>query len=1225
MSVDTLAGLLARRIVVLDGAMGTMIQAKGLDEHDFRSGPLSAHPRELRGNNDILCLTRPEVICEIHQAYLDAGADVVKTNTFNANRVSQAEYGLEEYVTAINTAGATIARHAAETVMARTPGRTCLVAGVLGPTGKTLSMSPDVNNPGYRALNFERMAAVYRESAHALVEGGCDILLIETVFDTLNCKAAIWAAESLFESGVRRVPVMISGTITDQSGRTLSGQTPTAFWYSVRHAHPISIGLNCALGAEALRPYIAELSAVADTALSIHPNAGLPNAFGAYDDTPEQMAGAIGSMAREGLLNIAGGCCGTTPAHIRAIADAVRDVAPRTQPARSNAMCLSGLEPLTIDDTSLFLNVGERTNVAGSARFAGLIKAGNYEAALEIARQQVENGAQVIDVNMDDAMIDAVAAMTEFLNLAATEPSIARVPFMIDSSRWEVLEAGLRCVQGRCIINSLSLKEGDAAMLANARAARRYGAAVVVMAFDEKGQADTLERRIAIASRSIRALVDHAGYSPSDVIIDPNVFALATGIPEHRTFGKDFIEAVRAIKQQHPGVRTSGGISNVSFSFRGNNPLRESIHAVFLYHAIRAGLDMGIVNAGQLSVYEDIGPQLRERIEDVIFDRHPESTERLIDAASDVNPGHAREEKTALWRESPVEERLGYALVHGITDWVDADTAEAHARLGTALAVIEGPLMNGMNTVGELFGSGRMFLPQVVKSARVMKKAVAYLAPILERENAAGAAAPSTRATVVLATVKGDVHDIGKSIVGVVLQCNNYRVIDLGVMVPSHEILDAAVHERADLVGLSGLITPSLEEMSRVASEMKRRGMNVPLLIGGATTSRVHTAVKIAPSYDHPVVHVRDASLAPEVCRRLTSPATRDSYAATVADDYRAAREDFARRSTAAPVLTLAQARANRPAVDWRAYQPPVPHTTGITAFSDYPLNELTPYIDWTFFFRAWQLDRSYPAIMDDPSLGVQARKLYEDAQRMIERIVAGKLLTARAVIGLFPANSLGVEDIALYDSPSRERTVLTIRTLRQQHRKEPGSAHRSLADHVAPIDSGLVDYAGAFAATAGIGAEQLAGRFAADGDDYSSILVKVLADRFAEALAERLHERVRREFWGYAPDERLNATALFGVKYRGIRPAPGYPACPDHSEKKPLFDALGVEAATGMSLTENGAMSPAASVCGYYFAHPESRYFGIVGIGEDQLTEYANRKGIGIEQARKWLGYLTR
>ncbi|HEX6107032.1 MAG TPA: methionine synthase [Gemmatimonadales bacterium] len=1209
--------LLARRILVLDGAMGTMIQTYRLEERDYRGERFADWHRDLRGNNDLLTLTQPEVIRAIHTAYLEAGADIIETNSFNSTAASLADYGMEELVYELNHSAARLAREAADEFETRDPDTPRFVAGVLGPTSRTASISPDVNDPGARNATFDLLAATYEEAARGLVDGGADLLLIETIFDTLNAKAAIFAVESLFEHLGRRLPVMISGTITDASGRTLSGQVTEAFWNSVAHARPLSVGLNCALGAAALRPYVQELSRVAPVPVSTHPNAGLPNELGGYDESPEYMAGVLREFAEHGLVNLVGGCCGTTPEHIRAIAEAVRGLPPRSLPTPERRLRLSGLEPLTIGPETLFVNIGERTNVTGSRKFARLVLAGDYEPALEIARQQVENGAQLIDVNMDEGMLDSERAMTTFLNLMASEPDISRVPIVIDSSKWSVIEAGLKCVQGKGVVNSISLKEGEEAFVRHATLVRRYGAAVIVMAFDEQGQADTAERKVEICRRSYRILTERVGFPPEDIIFDPNIFAIGTGIEEHANYALDYIEATRRIKVELPGVLVSGGVSNVSFAFRGNDPVREAIHAVFLYHAIAAGMDMGIVNAGQLPIYADIPPDLLERVEDLVLNRRPDATDRMLEVAESVK-GHAAESQTDLaWRRAPVAERLSHALVEGIADYIVEDTEEARRLAEHPIEVIEGPLMAGMNVVGDLFGAGKMFLPQVVKSARVMKKAVAHLIPYLEAERATSPARrPNGR--VLLATVKGDVHDIGKNIVGVVLQCNNYDVIDLGVMVPAARILETARRERVDLIGLSGLITPSLEEMSFVAGELEREGFELPLLIGGATTSRVHTAVKIEPCYHGPVVHVLDASRAVGVTGNLLSDGRREEFAAGIRAEYQALRESRIDRRPPERRLTIEEARRSRLVLDWTGTPPPRPCFTGVKALDDYPIAELVDRIDWTPFFQAWELAGHYPAILDDPTVGPAARSLYRDARALLDRIVNERLLRARGVLGFFPANSVG-DDIELYAERDGAR-IATVHTLRQQMAKPPGRPNLALADYVAPRESGVTDYVGAFAVSTGEGLEELTAGFVAAHDDYSAILAKALADRLAEAFAERLHERVRTEFWGYARDEALTNEQLVREEYQGIRPAPGYPACPDHTEKETLFALLEPERHAGITLTESFAMLPGAAVSGWYFWRPEARYFGVGKVGRDQVEDYARRKGLDQATMERWL-----
>ena len=1213
---------------MLDGAMGTMIQSHRLDEDDYRGERFAPHAKPLKGNNDLLSLTRPEIIAGIHTAYLEAGADVIETNTFNANAISQADYALQTVVAELNHASARLARQAADAATARTPDRPRFVAGILGPTNRTASLSPDVNDPGARNVTFEDLVAAYGEQAVALVEGGVDLLMVETVFDTLNAKAALYAVDAAFERLGRRLPVMVSGTITDRSGRTLSGQTTEAFWISVRHADLFSVGLNCALGAEELRPHLEDLAAVADIPVSCHPNAGLPNAFGEYDQSPEAMAAIVGDFARTGLVNIVGGCCGTTPEHIRRIADAVAGVPPRVIPEVPRYTRLSGLDPLAIRPDRLFVNVGERTNVTGSAKFARLIREGNYEAAVDVAREQVANGAQMIDVNMDEGLLDSRAAMVRFLRLVEAEPDIARVPIVLDSSKWEVLEAGLKCLQGKGVVNSISLKEGEQEFLERARAVRRYGAAAIVMAFDERGQADTVDRKVEICARAYRLLTEEVGFPPEDVILDPNIFAVATGIEEHNGYGLAYLKACRTIKESLPHALVSGGVSNLSFSFRGNTALREAMHAVFLYHAMKAGMDMGIVNAGALPLYDDVPGDLRAAIEDVLFDRRPDATERLTRLAEAIR-GPGRQKVVDLaWREWPVAARLAHALVEGVVDFVEQDTEEARQQYPHPLQVIEGPLMDGMNVVGDLFGSGRMFLPQVVKSARVMKKAVAYLVPFIEEANAASGVVARQQGKIVMATVKGDVHDIGKNIVSVVLQCNNYEVIDLGVMVPAATILAAAREHGADAIGLSGLITPSLDEMVHVASAMEHEGLRIPLLIGGATTSKVHTAVRIAPAYAGPTVHVLDASRSVPAVGSLLSPEKRDGFVSEVAAEQRRLRASHGRQAAGSRFLPLANARERRFGIDWTAYAPVRPRNPGVSVFASHPLDELTAYIDWSPFFATWELKGRFPEILDDPAVGRQARSLYEDARKLLEEIVRHGLLAARSVIGLFPANSSG-DDVRIFDGDERRSVRMTVHHLRQQMEKAPGRPNLCLADFVAPVDTGVPDWVGAFVVSAGFGSVELAERFERDHDDYHAIMVKALADRLAEAMAEHHHERVRRDLWGYAADESLDGEGLIRERYQGIRPAPGYPACPDHSQKAEVFALLDATARTGVRLTESFALQPAASVCGWYFGHPESFYFGLGSIARDQVEDYARRKGIPVEDAERWLtpnlGYLPR
>ncbi|MBY6186444.1 methionine synthase [Marinobacter hydrocarbonoclasticus] len=1212
---------LATRILILDGAMGTMIQGYQLEEADYRGERFADWPSPLKGNNDLLSLTQPDIIHAIHTAYLEAGADIIETNTFNSTTVAMADYDMASLSKEINFESARLARQAADAVATQT-GVPRYVAGVLGPTNRTCSISPDVNDPGFRNIRFDDLVAAYTESTEALLDGGADLILVETVFDTLNAKAALFAIDSVFEARGQRWPVMISGTITDASGRTLTGQTTEAFYNSLRHIKPIAIGLNCALGPKELVPYISELNRISECAVSAHPNAGLPNEMGGYDETPAQMAEIIGQWAEEGWLNIVGGCCGTTPDHIRAIAEAVQPHAPRVAPTHLTdghnvSTRLSGLEPCNFDADALFINVGERTNVTGSARFLRLIKEGDYETALEVARQQVESGAQIIDINMDEGMLDAEAAMVKFLNLIASEPEIARVPIMIDSSKWEVIEAGLKCIQGKGVVNSISLKEGEASFLHQAKLIRRYGAAAVVMAFDETGQADTYERKVEICTRAYQVLTEKAGFAPEDIIFDPNIFAIATGIEEHDNYAVDFIEACRTIRETLPHARLSGGVSNVSFSFRGNNPVREAIHAVFLYHAIKNGLSMGIVNAGQLAIYDDIPKPLLERVEDVVLNRRNDGTERLLEVAEEYRGGGKQEAdpKDAEWRSWPVNKRLEHALVKGITEFIDEDTEQARQAAVRPLDVIEGPLMDGMNVVGDLFGAGKMFLPQVVKSARVMKKAVAYLNPYIEAEKVEG----QSNGKVLMATVKGDVHDIGKNIVAVVLQCNGYEVIDLGVMVPVEKIIEVAKAENVDVIGMSGLITPSLDEMIHNVKEFRKAGLTCPAIIGGATTSKIHTAVKIFEHYEHGAIYVADASRTVPVVAKLIGP-EREAFIAQHYREYaelKAKREAQGNRKT---LIGLDAARANRNQIDWENYTPAVPNQPGIQVFNDYPLTDLVERIDWTPFFRSWGLHGKYPQIFKNPTVGEEARELYDNARIMLKQIIEQKWLTAAAVIGLFPANTCdNHDDIALYSDESRSEELLRLHMLRQQIERVDND-NFALSDFVAPKSSGKADYMGAFAVTAGIGIEEHIERFEKAHDDYHAIMIKALADRLAEAFAERMHERVRKEFWGYAADENLDNEALIREKYKGIRPAPGYPACPDHTEKGLLWQLLKPEQNIGLKITENYAMYPTAAVSGWYFAHPESRYFGVTDIGRDQAEDYAERIGLSVEETEKWL-----
>ncbi|MER9350731.1 methionine synthase [Mesorhizobium sp. M0227] len=1232
---EVLAALTAaarERILILDGAMGTQIQGLGFDEDQFRGEAFAGCACHQQGNNDLLILTQPKAIEEIHYQYAIAGADILETNTFSSTSIAQADYGMEDAVYALNRDGARLVRRAAVRAEQQ-DGKRRFVAGALGPTNRTASMSPDVNNPGYRAVTFDDLRLAYGEQLRGLIDGGADIILIETIFDTLNAKAAIFAAEEIFiEKGVR-LPVMISGTITDLSGRTLSGQTPTAFWHSVRHASPFTIGLNCALGANAMRAHLAEISGVANTFTCAYPNAGLPNEFGRYDESPDFMAAQIEEFAREGLVNVVGGCCGSTPEHIRAIAEAVKKYPPRAIPDIERKMRLSGLEPFTLTDEIPFVNVGERTNVTGSAKFRKLITAGDYVAALDVARDQVANGAQIIDINTDEGLIDSKKAMVEYLNLIAAEPDIARVPVMVDSSKWEIIEAGLKCVQGKPLVNSISMKEGEAAFLHHARLVRAYGAAVVVMAFDEDGQADTKARKVEICTRAYKLLTEQAGFPPEDIVFDPNVFAIATGIEEHDNYGVDFIEAAGEITATLPHVHISGGVSNLSFSFRGNEPVREAMHAVFLYHAIQRGMDMGIVNAGQLAVYDTIEPALREACEDVVLNRMPKAggtaTERMLEIAERFKgtAGKEAQERDLAWREWTVEQRIGHALVNGITEFIDADTEEARLAAERPLHVIEGPLMAGMNVVGDLFGAGKMFLPQVVKSARVMKQAVAGLLPHMEAEKVANAAngidngERQTAGKILMATVKGDVHDIGKNIVGVVLACNNYEIIDLGVMVPAAKILQTARDQNVDIIGLSGLITPSLDEMVHMAAEMEREGFDIPLLIGGATTSRVHTAVKIHPRYSKgQTVYVTDASRAVGVVSSLLSNESKGGYVDTVRTEYKKVADAHARSEADKQRLPLAKARANAHRIDWSAYEPPKPSFTGVKVFENWDLTELARYIDWTPFFQTWELKGRYPKILEDEAQGAAARQLFEDAQAMLKKIIAEKWFAPRGVIGFWPANAVG-DDIRLFTDEKRSQELATFFTLRQQLTKRDGKANVALSDFVAPADSGKPDYIGGFIVTAGIEEVAIAERFERANDDYSSIMVKALADRFAEAFAERMHEKVRKEFWGYTPDEALAPDELIGEPYRGIRPAPGYPAQPDHTEKATLFRLLDGEGNAGVSLTESYAMWPGSSVSGIYLSHPESYYFGVAKVERDQVEDYARRKAMPLAEVERWLG----
>jgi len=1214
--IESLRELLKQRIVIIDGAMGTMIQAHQLGERDYRGKQFADHSKDLRQNNDLLNITQPHLIEAIHRQYLEAGADIIETNTFNSNAISMAEYQLQDRVAELNQAGARVARRAADKFMSENPGRVCFVAGSMGPTSRTASMSQNVSSPAARAVTFDQLRRAYYDQARALVEGGVDLLLAETIFDTLNAKAALFAIDQYFEDSGRRVPIMVSVTIVDQSGRTLSGQTVEAFWVSVSHANLFSIGINCALGAKQMRPYIEELSQIAPVYISCYPNAGLPNAFGGFDETPGRMAADLRDFAASGWLNIVGGCCGSTPAHIKAIAEAVRGLKPHALSKPERYTRFSGLEPLTIRPDTNFVNIGERTNVTGSPKFAKLILSGKYEEALAVARQQVEGGAQMIDVNMDEAMLDSEQAMTTFLNYVASEPDIARVPIMIDSSKWSVIEAGLKCVQGKGVVNSISLKEGEEVFKRHARLVRRYGAGMIVMAFDEKGQADTLERKVEICTRSYKISTEEVGVPPEDIIFDPNILTVATGLEEHNAYAVNYIEAARRIKATLPYAKVSGGVSNISFSFRGNNVVREAMHSAFLYHAIRAGMDMGIVNAGQLAIYEEIPLDVRELVEDVLLNRRADATERLLAFADSVKQRGKAETKEDGWRLCTVEERLSHALVKGIVDFIEADTEEARKKLGKPLRVIEVPLMDGMSVVGELFGSGRMFLPQVVKSARVMKKAVAYLLPFMEAEKQQNGGRRSA-GRIVMATVKGDVHDIGKNIVGVVLGCNNYEIVDLGVMVPCDKILKTAREVGADMIGLSGLITPSLDEMVHVAKEMKREGFTVPLLIGGATTSRVHTAVKIAPWYSEPVVHVLDASRAVGVVGHLNSPELRGKFAEENQREQEKLREQH-RGPQAQPLLTIEEARRRKPPTDWATADIAPPCFTGSRVFDPVPLEEIVPFIDWSPFFQAWELRGTYPKILEAPDVGGKARELFEDGQKLLERIVEQKLLTARAVIGFFPAASVE-DDVEVYADASRSKVIAVFHTLRQQIEKAPGHYNYALADFIAPRDSGRPDFIGGFAVTAGLNIEPLVKKFESEHDDYNAIMTKALADRLAEGLAELMHQRAR-EAWGYGRSEKLTSEDLIHERYRGIRPAPGYPAQPDHTETRILFDLLEAEKNIGVRLTETFAMLPAASVSGLYFAHPEAKYFAVGRIDRDQVEDYARRKGMDVREVERWL-----
>jgi len=1218
-TLKQLTKILNERIMVLDGAMGTMIQQYKLSENDFKGDKFKNHPVDLKGNNDILVLTQPEIIKEIHRLYLEADADIIETNTFNATKISQSDYKTENLVYEINFNAARIAKEVALEFTKKNPDKPRFVAGALGPTNKTLSISPDVNDPGFRAVTFDEVKDAYKEQARGLIDGGADILLLETIFDTLNAKAALFGIMELCDELNLQIPIMISGTIVDMSGRTLSGQTTEAFWISISHTkNLLSVGLNCSLGPVQMRPFISELSQIANVFVSLYPNAGLPNEFGEYDESPESMAKVLEEFAREGFFNIVGGCCGTTPAHIKAFSEIAKKYPPRKIPSVEPYLRLSGLEPLIFRPETNFVNIGERTNVTGSKKFARLIRENKYEEALSVAREQVENGAQMLDINMDEAMINSEEAMTKFLKYIASEPDIAKVPIMIDSSKWSVIEAGLKCLQGKGVVNSISLKEGEEAFKERAKKILRYGAAVIVMAFDEQGQADTFERKINICKRAYKILTEEVGFPPQDIIFDPNIFAIATGIEEHNQYAINFIEATRWIKKNLPLCKVSGGVSNISFSFRGNDVIREAIHSAFLYHAIEAGMDMGIVNAGQLTVYEEIPKDLLERVEDVLFNRRPDATERLIEYANSINKDSKKEIISEGWRTSSVEERLKHSIINGIVDFIEIDIEEARKKYSNPLEIIEGPLMEGMNIVGDLFGSGKMFLPQVVKSARVMKKAVAILIPYIEqsRINSSG---DKTSGTILLATVKGDVHDIGKNIVGVVLSCNNYTVIDLGVMVPSDKILSTAVEKNVDIIGLSGLITPSLDEMVHVAKEMERMGLKIPLLIGGATTSRIHTAVKIAPNYSCATIHVLDASRSVGVVSNLLNKETKDKFIEEIRNEYERLREAHNKKQIEREFLSIEQARKNKLILDWKNYKVKRPNKLGITIFKNYPLNEIKNYIDWTPFFQVWELKGHYPKIFENADYGNEAKKIFDDANKLLNKIISENLLTANGIVGLFPANSLD-DDIEIYTDDTRSGILAILHTLRQQTIKSQGIPNLALADFIAPKETEVKDYIGAFAVTAGIGIENLIEQFTNEHDEYNVIMVKALADRLAEAFAELLHEKVRKELWGYSPDEKFSNEELIEEKYQGIRPAPGYPAQPDHTEKITIWKILNVEENIQIKLTESLAMYPASSVCGLYIAHPEAKYFNVGKIGKDQVYDYHKRKGISLKEAEKWL-----
>lgn len=1216
--------LIKERILVIDGAMGTMIQRYELDEKDYRGDRFKDFPKDIKGNNELLSITQPDIIEAIHNAYLEAGADILETNTFGATAIAQADYDMQDLAYEMNLESAKCARKAVDKFLEKHPEKPRFVAGAFGPTNRTASLSPDVNNPGYRAVTFDQLVDAYYTQAKGLLDGGVDVFLVETIFDTLNAKAALFAIDTLFEERGEKLPIMISGTITDASGRTLSGQTVEAFWISVSHIDLFSVGLNCALGAQEMRPYVQALSKIANVAVSAYPNAGLPNEFGEYDQDGEEMKKYIKDFAASGFVNIIGGCCGTTPEHIKAMVEAIDDIQPREIPAPSEYTQLSGLEPLVIRPETNFVNVGERTNVTGSKKFARLIKTGALSEALSVAQHQVDGGAQIIDINMDEGLLDSEKEMVEFLNLVMSEPDIAKLPIMIDSSKFSVIEAGLKCVQGKCIVNSISMKEGEEEFIRQAKLVRRYGAAAVVMAFDEQGQADTTERKVEICSRAYDILVNQVGFRPQDIIFDPNIFAVATGIEEHNEYAVNFIEATRQIKERCPGAMISGGVSNISFSFRGNNVVREAMHSAFLFHAIKAGMDMGIVNAGMIEVYEDIPKELLERVEDVLFNRREDATDRLTEFAESVKGDGGRTiKKDMTWREGTVEERLAHSLVKGITEFVDVDTEEARQKYPEPLHVIEGPLMDGMNIVGDLFGAGKMFLPQVVKSARVMKKSVAILTPYIEAAKKQGDR--STKGKILMATVKGDVHDIGKNIVGVVLGCNNFEIIDMGVMVAGDKILKAAIKHDVDIIGLSGLITPSLDEMVHVASEMQRMNLKIPLLIGGATTSKTHTAVKIEPKYEGPVVHVLDASRAVAVASSLTNSDenVKNNYILDVRKDYDRVRTMRGNRKSSKQYLTIKQARANKLQLDWDQFNPVKPTFLGTKVFEQYDLEELVSYIDWTPFFSSWQLAGKFPAILKDEIVGEEAQKLYNDARSMLRRIIDEKWLTAKAVIGFYPANAGDRDDTILYDT-GEQKEIARLYHLRQQVKKAPGQFNFSLADYIAPTSSNKTDYIGAFAVTTGVGIEKWVKKFEAEHDDYSAILLKALADRLAEAFAERMHQRTRKEFWGYAKDESLENEDLIKENYQGIRPAPGYPACPEHTEKRTLFSLLDIENQIGIKLTESCAMYPAASVSGWYFAHPETKYFTVRGTSKDQVEDYAERKGMSVEEAERWLASVV-